>query len=131
MAMLNRRILVVDDNADAAETLALLLRARGHEVVVAHDGAAALEASRGFQPQAALLDIGLPEYDGYELARRLRREYNRGLMLIALTGYAREDDKKLSAAAGFDHHLVKPVDFMTLESLLTAPQASEPVVYRS
>lgn len=122
--MLNRRILVVDDNADAAETLALLLRARGHEVQVAHDGPSALELSRGFQPQAALLDIGLPEFDGYELARRMRHEHaSRGLMLIALTGYARDDDRRLSAAAGFDHHLVKPVDFGILEKLLagTAP----------
>jgi CheY-like chemotaxis protein len=115
-----RKILVVDDNMDAAETLALLLRARGHEVRVAHDGASALEVSRTFEPEAALLDIGLPQFDGYELARRMRGEQRRQLLLIALTGYGRDDDRRLSAAAGFDHHLVKPVDFLTVESLLAS-----------
>jgi CheY-like chemotaxis protein len=118
----SRRILVVDDNTDAAETLALLLRARGHEVKIAYDGASALEVSRSFQPQAALLDIGLPNIDGYELARRLRSENQPRMLLIALTGYGRDDDRRLSAAAWFDHHLVKPVDFPTVEALL----ASEP-----
>lgn len=117
--VIRRRILVVDDNADAAETLALLLRARGHEVRVAYDGSSALELCREFHPQAALLDIGLPQIDGYELARRLRNEHQRRLLLIALTGYGRDDDRRLSEDAGFDHHLVKPVDFPTVEALLT------------
>lgn len=117
--VIRRRILVVDDNADAAETLALLLRARGHEVRVAYDGTSALELCREFDPQAALLDIGLPQIDGYELARRLRNEHERRLLLIALTGYGRDDDRRLSQDAGFDYHLVKPVDFPTVEALLT------------
>jgi CheY-like chemotaxis protein len=112
-----RRVLVVDDNEDAAEMLGAALRHIGHEVVIVHDGAQALAALERFEPQAAVLDIGLPVMDGYELARRLR-ENVRSCLLIALTGYGQETDRARSAAAGFDTHLVKPVDLQELASMI-------------
>jgi two-component system CheB/CheR fusion protein len=106
-----RRILVVDDNIDAAESLALLLKIEGHSVEMAHDGVAALEAVRKKYPDVVLLDIGLPRMDGYEVARRLRSmEDQRDTLLVALTGYGQTEDRRRSREAGFDHHLVKPVD---------------------
>lgn len=107
------RVLVVDDNEDAAELLATAIEAMGHETRVAHDGATALEAAAAFQPQVAILDIGLPGMDGHELARRLRA---RGSLprLIALTGYGQERDKQESSNAGFEQHIVKPVDLQRL-----------------
>jgi two-component system CheB/CheR fusion protein len=123
-AAAGRRVLVVDDNADAAECLAWVLRARGHEVCTAHDGVAALEAARGSRPEVVLLDIGLPRMDGYEVARRLRREPGlEKVLLVALTGYGHEDDRRRSRAAGFDHHLVKPADPAELTRLLAAGAA--------
>lgn len=114
-----RRVLVVDDNADAAATLAMLLRISGHEVKVAHDGHAALEAARTFRPEVVLLDIGLPGLDGYEVARRLRsRPETAHSLLVAVSGYGQEDDKRRSREAGFDQHLVKPVDFAALRAVL-------------
>ncbi|HLZ46963.1 MAG TPA: ATP-binding protein [Gemmatimonadales bacterium] len=113
------RILVVDDHRDAGESLATLLRLLGHQVRVAYDGISALEAARVFRPQVALLDIGMPGMDGIELGARLRREPElAGLLLVALTGYGRDEDRKRSGAAGFDHHLVKPVDIAALNGLL-------------
>jgi PAS domain S-box-containing protein len=104
------RILVVDDNADAADTLAMLLTVRGYDVRVARDGPAALGAARDFRPELVLLDIGLPGMDGYAVARQLRAGHATSpLRLVALTGYGREEDRRRSAEAGFDHHLVKPV----------------------
>jgi PAS domain S-box-containing protein len=105
-----RRVLVVDDNTDAADMIATLLRTRGHRVVVAHDPVEALGQLEGFAPEVALLDIGLPVMDGYELAAQLRRLSKRPCRLIALTGYGQDADRKRSDAAGFDGHLVKPVD---------------------
>jgi DNA-binding response OmpR family regulator len=112
-----RRILVVDDSQDSAESLALLLELHGHEVRTAFAGPAALEAASTFLPEIVLLDIGLPGMDGYEVARRLRVEHD-GCRLIALTGYGREDDRERSREAGFDHHLVKPVDLAELTRVL-------------
>jgi two-component system CheB/CheR fusion protein len=104
-----RRILVVDDNRDAADSLALLLQVSGHEVRTAHDGPTALEAARAWRPEVVVLDLGLPRLDGYEVARRLRREQlGEGLVLVALTGYGQDEDRRRSEEAGFDHHLVKP-----------------------
>src|SRR5207249_10057965 len=108
------RVLVVDDNIDAAESLALLLRLWGHVVFVAHDGPSALKIGRDQRPQVVLLDLGLPGMDGYEVARQLRGA-NRaaspgGLVLWVLTGYGQEEDHRRSRAAGFDRHLLKPVD---------------------
>jgi CheY-like chemotaxis protein len=99
----------VDDNRDAAEMLAELLRAAGHEVVVAFDGPSALDTLGGFLPDIALLDIGLPVMDGYDLARKLKAALPAMPRLIAISGYGQEHDHRRSQEAGFDAHLVKPV----------------------
>ncbi|WP_257449666.1 hybrid sensor histidine kinase/response regulator [Archangium lipolyticum] len=105
------RLLVVDDNRDAAELLTELLEAKGYVMRVAHDGPAGLEAARAFRPHLALLDVGLPVMDGYELASRLRQEPPLGdIKLVAITGYGQDSDRRRAHAAGFDVHLVKPID---------------------
>src|SRR5262249_33363978 len=120
----SRRVLVVDDNRDSAESLAMLLRLWGHEVWLAYDGVTALEAAAAQQPEVILLDIGLPGLDGHEVARRLGREAGAaGRVVIALTGYGQENDRRLARAAGMDHHLTKPVDSDELARLLTASSA--------
>jgi signal transduction histidine kinase/CheY-like chemotaxis protein len=122
------RVLVVDDNRDAAETLGALLSELGAIVSVADSGAAALESLKTFGPDAVLLDIGMPEMDGYEVARRIRAAPDRGrMLLIALTGWGQEDDLWRSRAAGFDHHLVKPPDVDKLRDLLITRSASAQV----
>ncbi len=114
-----RRILVVDDNRDAAESLALWLRMQGHEVEVAHDGPSALEAAASFRPRLVLLDLGMPGMDGYEVARRLRGQPGAdGVRLAALTGWGGHEYRRRTLEAGFDHHLVKPVEPRKLEELL-------------
>lgn len=113
-----RRVLVVDDNPETAEMLALLLRRRGHRAEVAHDGPAALALCERFQPDAALLDIGLPRMDGYELALRLRDRSGESLLLVAVTGYGRDSDRRRSQQVGFAHHLVKPVNTRKLLAIL-------------
>jgi CheY-like chemotaxis protein len=106
-----QRVLVVDDNCDAAESLGMLLEMEGFKVSVAYDGVGALAALESFEPDIALLDIGMPGMDGYELARRIRATpRGRNLVLVALTGWGQAEDKKRSADAGFDEHLTKPVD---------------------
>ncbi|HEY5452687.1 MAG TPA: ATP-binding protein [Polyangia bacterium] len=112
------RVLVVDDNVDAAKTLAKLLELRGHEVSLAHDGPAALAAAAAAPPDLVLLDIGLPGMDGYAVAARLRAAGHAGAALVALTGYGREEDVQRSRDAGFDHHLVKPIDFGQLQRIV-------------
>jgi CheY-like chemotaxis protein len=113
------RILVVDDNVDSADSMALLLSLDGHEVRTAFDGLSALTEAAEFQPKAVLLDIGLPGMDGYEVARRLRELPGlRDVLMIAVTGYGQQDDRAHSKAAGFDYHLVKPVDPEHLSQLL-------------
>ncbi|MEX5744056.1 ATP-binding protein [Massilia sp. X63] len=113
------KILVVDDNVDAAETLGLLLAACGHEVVVEHEPVRALERARSVAPDVCLLDIGLPGMDGRELARRLRAQpETAAAVLVAVTGYGQQQDRDQAFAAGFQHHLVKPVDIDALERLL-------------
>jgi PAS domain S-box-containing protein len=113
------RILVVDDNKDAAETLAILLELWGHEAQRAHDGAKALELGASYRPDVIFLDIGLPGMDGFEVASRLREQpQTAGAVLIALTGYGQEEDRQRSRRAGFDHHLVKPVSPESLQGLL-------------
>jgi CheY-like chemotaxis protein len=112
-------VLVVDDSRDGAESLALLLRLKGHDVRVAHDGLAALEAARANRPDLAILDIGMPGMDGYELAQRLREEPGLAkLVLVALTGWGQAEDRRRSQEAGFNHHLTKPADPAALERLL-------------
>jgi two-component system CheB/CheR fusion protein len=117
-----RRVLLVDDNRDAADSLALLLQASGHEVRTAHDGLAGLEAARAARPEVVLLDIGLPRMDGYEVARRLRAQLGHDVVLVALTGYGQADDRRRAREAGFNIHLVKPVDLDALERLLASPE---------
>jgi PAS domain S-box-containing protein len=114
----SRRILVVDDNTDAAELMAELFQRSGHHTAIAHDGPSALEIAAAFGPEVAILDIGLPVMDGYELARRLRDQLG-PIHLIALTGYGQSTDRARAMAAGFDVHLVKPVDPATLRAAIT------------
>lgn len=113
------RLLVVDDNKDAADTLAMMLRLQGHDVAVAHSGTDALDIVTNYQPKLVFLDIGMPGMDGYEVARRLRqRPETRDLVLAAVSGWGQEDDRRRSAEAGFDHHLLKPPDPKALQNLL-------------
>ncbi|MGA0610203.1 ATP-binding protein [Caldimonas sp. KR1-144] len=114
-----RRVLVVDDNEDAARSLAAVLQLKGHEAMLAHDGATAVRLALDERPDAVVLDIGLPVMSGLEVARRIRREQGaHAPFLIALTGWGQEEDRSRSAQAGFDAHLVKPVDPQALERLL-------------
>ena len=119
-----RRVLVVDDNHDAADTLGELLSTLGAEVRVVHSGASALEAAEEFQPEVVLLDIGMPDMDGYEVARRLRaKPSHAATLLIALTGWGQDQDRRHSRAAGFDHHIVKPPDLVRLIKLIATSAA--------
>ncbi len=115
--VLCRRILLADDNVDAGDSLAMLLRADGHEVSVARDGEEALETFATFSPDVVLLDLGMPRVSGYEVGRRLRGE-NAAVLLIAITGWGQTGDRAKTAALGFDHHLTKPVDYRELATLL-------------
>jgi len=113
------KILVVDDNRDAADTCAMLLEASGHHVQTAYTARQALELARTFRPHALLLDIGLPDMDGYQLAQQVRSNpWGRGVVLVAVTGWGQEQDRRRAVAAGFDHHLVKPISAETVETLL-------------
>jgi CheY-like chemotaxis protein len=112
------RILVVDDNRDSVESLAMLLRLTGHEVHTAGDGAEAVRSAVALKPDLILLDIGLPKMNGYEAARRIREALGDGVMLIALTGWGQDEDRRRSKEAGFDHHLTKPLQFDALQQLL-------------
>lgn len=121
------RILVVDDNKDSAESLAILLRASGHDVRTAHDGATAVKTAIDFRPNVVLLDIGLPRMDGYEVARKMRQQsVLKNVVLVALTGYGQESDRKRSQEAGFDHHLLKPADYETVLQILATVAPSPP-----
>jgi PAS domain S-box-containing protein len=118
------KILVVEDNVDSAESMALLLRFNGHEVRIAHDGPSALTMVSSFEPQVVLCDIGLPGMNGYEVAARLReRQAFKQTPLIALTGYGQEESRRRAKEAGFDHHLVKPIEPGALNTLLDSLQA--------
>jgi signal transduction histidine kinase/ActR/RegA family two-component response regulator len=115
------RVLVVDDNVDTATSLALLLRVLGDEVRTAHDGPAALEAALDYRPDVALLDIGLPGLDGFEVAKRMRQQpIHQDVVLVAMTGYGTESDRQRSQEAGFDHHLVKPIKFEKVQKILAS-----------
>jgi CheY-like chemotaxis protein len=114
------RILVVDDNRDAADSLGTLLEMQGADVSVVHDGSAALTAIATHRPSVVLLDIGMPGIDGYELARRARKQPGgQDITLIALTGWGQDKDRRLSEEAGIDYHLIKPVEFQALVDLLS------------
>jgi CheY-like chemotaxis protein len=113
------RILIVDDNKDLATSLARLLRLLGHEVETVFDGLLVLEAARAYCPGVILLDIGLPNIDGYRVARSLREEGFNETLIIAVSGYGLEEDRRRSQEAGIDHHLTKPVDVRTITDLLS------------
>jgi CheY-like chemotaxis protein len=120
----SRRILVVDDNRDAADSLALLLRSNGSEVRIAYDGLEALGAALAFQPHVVLLDIGMPKLDGYGAARRIRESRRNEVLIIAITGWGAEEDRRRAFEAGFDHHLTKPVQFDALMKILAGESRS-------
>jgi CheY-like chemotaxis protein/two-component sensor histidine kinase len=121
-----KRILVVDDNEDQAETLARLLRVLGHEVRIAFDGLSALVVAADLVPDLALVDIGLPGINGFEVARKIRQQPSlRHAVLVAQTGWGQDEDRRRSIEAGFDHHMVKPLDFDTLRKILGALPASQ------
>ncbi len=114
-----RRILVVDDNRDSVDSLALMLRMTGNEVRTAHDGVEAVDAAATFNPEIILLDIGLPRLNGFDAARRIREQVgSKNIVIVALTGWGQEEDRRRSQEAGFDHHMVKPVDPQSLMKLL-------------
>ncbi len=116
-----RRILVVDDNRDSAESLAMLLKLTGNETHTAYDGLEAVEAAATFKPEVVLLDIGLPKMNGFEAARKIREQpWGEKMVLVALTGWGQDEDRRKSREAGFDGHLVKPLDRAALTKLLAA-----------
>jgi len=120
------RVLVVDDNRDSADLQATLLKHNGHSVRTAYDGTDALEVAAKFRPDVILLDIGLPEIDGYEVAYRVRQQPDLdGVVLVAMTGYGQPEDRQRSQAVGFDHHLVKPAEFADLQSILASVQETK------
>jgi PAS domain S-box-containing protein len=120
-----RRVLVVDDNKDVAETLSMLLRLLGHEIQTAYDGPTAINVARESRPHVVLLDVGLPEMNGYEVARRLRAEPElAGTLLVALTGWGQEEDRQRSREAGFDFHLTKPASLDDLEGVLASVESA-------
>jgi DNA-binding response OmpR family regulator len=123
MAQSGQRVLLVDDNADSTEPLSLLLQSRGHQTRVAVDGEEAITVADTFQPTCVVLDLGLPGIDGYEVARRLRERHGATLTLVALTGWTGKEVRAKAADAGFDYHLVKPVNWQELEHIVTAEGA--------
>ena len=122
-----RKVLVVDDNHDAADSLGMLLQFLGAEVMVVHDGHAALAAIRSFRPEVVLLDLGMPGMNGLEVARRMREDPSaRGITLVALTGWGQREDRRRTTEAGFDYHLVKPADVGMLQSILSMNEMQAP-----
>jgi two-component system CheB/CheR fusion protein len=122
-----KRILIVDDHVDAATSMAMLIELMGHEVSIAYDGRSGIEAAQRLCPDVLLLDLGMPDMSGYEVVRRLRGDAAPMLAhmrIIALTGYGQASDRRMTQEAGFDHHLIKPVDPDQLEKLLRAEPAS-------
>src|SRR5262249_53291987 len=118
----SRRVLIVDDNEDAAESLAMLIEVLGGQARIALNGLAGLQAVTEFRPDLVLLDIGMPGIDGYETCRRIRLDpFGRDVLIVALTGWGQEQDKRRAIDAGFDAHLTKPADPAVLERILSAP----------
>jgi len=127
VAAVTRRILVVDDNWDSAESLVMFLRMLGNDVHTAHDGLEAVEVAATFRPDVVLLDIGLPRLNGYEAARQIREKSGTDeIVLVAVTGWGQDEDRRRSREAGFDYHLTKPVDFDALQRLLAATNSNHP-----
>ena len=122
-----RRVLIVDDNEDAASSLGALLELQGHQVALSHDGLEALDVAERFQPDVALVDIDLPGIDGYELARRLRaRDGTRMALLIALSGYGSSSFRTPTRGSGFDKHLTKPASIEALQALIAGARVADP-----
>jgi CheY-like chemotaxis protein len=121
-----RRILIVDDNEDSAESLAMLLEISDHDTRSAYDGEQALRIAEEFRPHVVLLDIGLPKLNGYEVCRRIRQEpWGKDILMVALTGWGQNDDRRKSREAGFDAHLVKPVGHESLMEVLSLRKLEE------
>jgi DNA-binding response OmpR family regulator len=118
-----RRVLVVDDNEDAADSLAMLLSACGDAVRIAYDGEQAVELDDAFQPDVVLLDIGLPKISGYDVARQIRAKRGAQPLIVAITGWGQEEDRQRARDAGFDHHFTKPVD---LDRLMEVVERDRP-----
>jgi CheY-like chemotaxis protein len=117
--LIKRRILVADDNLDAASSLGMLLEMMGHQVCIVHDGVKAVERAATFHPDIILLDLGMPQLNGYEACARIREQpSNKKTLIVALTGWTQDDKKQRSQQAGFDFHLIKPVELPALEKLL-------------
>lgn len=116
--MRSRQVLIVEDNADHAQTLGLILELKGHNLQIASDGAAAIELARRIRPDVVLLDLGLPGVDGFEVARRLKREHGDAVRIIAISAYGTENDRRQSLEAGCEVHLMKPADPRFIDSLL-------------
>lgn len=121
------KVLVVDDNVDSVDSLAMLLRMMGHEVETASDGASGLDRAVAFKPDVAILDIGLPKVNGYELAKQIReQEWSKSVILVALTGWGQEQHRRRSEESGFNHHLTKPVEFDVLQEILATADHCRP-----
>jgi len=116
------RVLIADDNEDAADMLAMILDSKGHEVRVAHDGLEAVSSAEAFAPDVALLDIGMPELDGHQVAEKIRKMAGSSVMLVAVTGWSEPGVAHSQTYAGFDHHLVKPIDLERLTACLSEQQ---------
>jgi len=120
------RILIVDDNQDGANNLAMMLKIMGNDTRTAYDGQAGVDAAGEFRPDVMLLDIGLPKLNGYEVCRRIREQpWGKGIVLIAKTGWGQDEDRRRSHEAGFDHHMVKPVDPKVLMKMLAGIQVAK------
>jgi CheY-like chemotaxis protein len=120
------QVLIADDNADAAESLGMLLQLEGHVVHIASDGLAALALAEQLRPQVAVLDVGMPGLNGHELAQRLRQEpWGQGMFILAVTGWGQQEDQRLALAAGFDRHFTKPMDPVALLDCLAAWQKDQ------
>jgi CheY-like chemotaxis protein len=122
----SRRVLVVDDNTDNAELLKILLEEEGHETFMAHDGVEGLAAAERLRPDVVLMDLGLPRIDGFDACRRIREQpWGKHMLVIAITGWGQDIDRRRSHEAGFDHHLVKPVDVHAINALMNTATALE------
>jgi CheY-like chemotaxis protein len=120
-------VLVVDDNSDALKTLSMLVKLMGHDVCEAHDGVEAVELAEQYAPGVVLMDIGMPNLNGYDAAQQIRREpWGRDMLLIATTGWGQAEDRRRTKDAGFDHHLVKPIDHAKLSELLALAPRERP-----
>jgi PAS domain S-box-containing protein len=130
-ASVQRRILIADDNVDSATALSVALRHEGHDVVMTHDGAETLEKAKLIRPELALLDIGMPKVNGYEVARELRALFGDAITLVAITGWGQVEDRQRATEAGFDHHLTKPVDLVAIQRLIESSFRQAPPPHRT